>query len=293
MPYERRITRENPTAFLFLPDKSGSMGEEFGGNKSRGNNKAPTKADRVNDTLNRQLANITIECSDQGEVVKDYFDVAVIEYGNPTVQSAWKGELAGEDFVPVSRLKDSPLRVETRTIEQANDAGDIDEVEVKHPVWFDPESNGGTPMCEALELGHDYLKPWIDRHQESFPPVAVNVTDGKATDGDPRPAADKLRGLSTKDGDILLFNIHISSADRKPILYPDSTDGLSSESARHLFEMSSPLPPIFQEGLRGEGYEVGPGSRGYVFHADAVEMIRSIQSLIGTTLKQKRLPEAG
>lgn len=292
MPYEQRITRENPTAFLFNRDKSNSMAEKFGGNRTQRRDNVPTKADRVNDTLNRQLANITIECSDRGEVVKDYFDVAVIEYGGSDVQSAWKGELAGEKFVPVSRLKDAPLRIETRTVEQANDAGDIDEHEVKHPVWFDPESDGGTPMCEALELSHDYLKTWVNQHQESFPPVVINVTDGKSTDGDPRPAAERLRNLSTKDGDLLLFNIHISSADRRPILYPGSADGLPSEPAQQLFEMSSPLPSIFQEGLRQEGYEVGPDSRGYVFHADAVEMIRSIQSLIGTTLKQKRLPEA-
>jgi uncharacterized sporulation protein YeaH/YhbH (DUF444 family) len=49
MPYEEHMTRENPSAILFLRDISGSMGEEFGGENSK------TKAERLNTALRAHL----------------------------------------------------------------------------------------------------------------------------------------------------------------------------------------------------------------------------------------------
>jgi len=285
MPYEEHMTRENPSAILFLRDISDSMGEEFGGENSK------TKAERLNTALNRQIANITIACAKSGEEVRDYFDVGVVEYQGGNVDSAWTGDLSGRDLVPVSDLKDNPLRVETRTVEKVDDAGQVREVETKFPVWFEPQNGSGTPMCEALKFSYDLLEPWVDQHQDSFPPLVINVTDGRATDGDPQPGAEKLQSLSTNDGNVVLFNIHISSVNHPPTIFPASKSQLPSEhSAREhsarLFEMSSPLPSVYQKGIQKKGYEVTSDSRGYVFHAGAVEMVQTIQALIGTPKKQ-------
>ena len=111
-------------------------------------------------------------------------------------------------------------------------------------------------------------------HPDAFPPIVINITDGEATDGDPRPPAEALRTLATTDGNILLFNMHLSSRSGTPILYPESETGLPDEFARQLFQMSSLLPAAIQEEARKAGYTIGPQSRGFVFNVEIVEMIQ-------------------
>lgn len=102
------------------------------------------------------------------------------------------------------------------------------------------------------------------------------LTDGEATDDnrDPRPAAEAVRALSTMDGNVLLFNLHLSSHPGAPILYPESESGLPDAFARQLFQMSSLLPPHIREAAHSAGYTVGPQARGFVFNADIVEVIK-------------------
>jgi hypothetical protein len=42
---------------------------------------------------------------------------------------------------------------------------------------------------------------------------------------------------------------------------------------RQLYEMSSVLPDMMRRRASEKGYEVEPGARGYVLHADAASMI--------------------
>jgi hypothetical protein len=48
--------------------------------------------------------------------------------------------------------------------------------------------------------------------------------------------------------------------------------------------MSSVLPPQLQEAARSEGFRVEPGTRGFVFNADLVSVIRFLD--IGTRAAQ-------
>jgi hypothetical protein len=48
--------------------------------------------------------------------------------------------------------------------------------------------------------------------------------------------------------------------------------------------MSSPLPPRLLEAARAENFPAGPGSRGFVFNADLVSVIRFLD--IGTRVSQ-------
>ena len=50
-------------------------------------------------------------------------------------------------------------------------------------------------MCAALEYVRTSWRPWCASHPGSFPPVVIHLTDGEATDGDPEPAAEALKGL--------------------------------------------------------------------------------------------------
>ena len=114
----------------------------------------------------------------------------------------------------------------------------------------------------------------------SFPPVAINITDGESTDGDPSAAAARLQSLGTADGNVLLFNLHLSSTRTAPIVFPDGEVQLPDQFARLLFGMSSALPEMMRRAAADEGYSVSAGSRGFAFNADLVSLVKFLE--IGT-----------
>lgn len=279
MAYTAEISRANPSCLLFLIDQSGSMGEPFGGEVGR------SKAERLADAINRLLYELTIRCTkDQTEGIRNYYDVGVIGYWNDQerhhVGPVLGGELAGRDLIPIREVGDNPARVEERRRKVEDGVGGLIEETTKFAIWFDPVANGGTPMCQALHHAHALLQPWIQSHPHSFPPIVINITDGEATDGDPRLPAEALRTLATADGNILLFNLHLSSRPGVPVLYPENETGLPDAFAQQLFQMSSLLAPHLCEAASSAGYVVGPQSRGFVFNADIVEVIKFLD--IGT-----------
>src|SRR5262249_59678871 len=93
-------------------------------------------------------------------------------------------------------------------------------------------------------------------------------------------AGSELRMLSSKDGGVLLFNAHLSSRSDRPIEFPDKEDGLPDDFARLLFRMSSRLPGKIQAAAKSEGFPVSDSTRGFVFNADLVSVIRFLD--IGT-----------
>jgi len=272
VPYVAEINRTNPTCLLFLIDQSSSMAGSFGGSPGK------TKADGVADAVNRLLQNLALKCA-KSDGIRDYFHVGVIGYGDG-VHSALGGALAGRHLVPVSEFANNPLRVEPRRRKVDDGAGGLIEQSFKFPVWFEPVADGQTPMFQALTLAAQILQEFITHSPECYPPLVVNVTDGQASDADPRPAAAAIRELATADGPVLLFNAHLSSAPVPPVVFPARAEGLADRYARHLFKMSSPLPPQMLEAARADGFEVADGARGFAFNADLVSVIRFLD--IGT-----------
>src|SRR5262249_22818345 len=179
-----------------------------------------------------------------------------------------------------SAVANHPARIEERTKKEDDGAGGIAEIKVKFPVWFDAKAAGSTPMCEALKLAHSTLQKWVEAHPYSFPPIAINITDGEATDGDPAVDAEALGNLSTQDGNLLLFNCHISGTAGESVLFADHEEGLPDQFAKLLFSMSSTLPEAIRESAQREGFRVSEKSRGFAFNADLVELIRFLD--IGT-----------
>jgi hypothetical protein len=277
MPYVAEISRTNPTCFLFLVDQSSSMLEPFGGQPSR------PKAEGVADAINRLLQNLVLKCA-KSEGIRDYFYVGVIGYGGTEAVSALGGRLAGQTLVPVSAAANNPLRVEQRTRKVDDGAGGLVSQRFKFPVWLEPRGAGKTPMCAALALARQYLEDFLGRFPACYPPLVINITDGMCTDGDPLPPAHELQGLSTSDGPALLFNAHVSSRVAAPVEFPATEDGLPDNFARLLFRMSSPLPPRLLEAARAEGFAGMPGTRGFVFNADLVSVVRFLD--IGTRVAQ-------
>lgn len=148
------------------------------------------------------------------------------------------------------------------------------------PVWLDPVSDGGTPMVRALQVATKVVTAWTARFRDSFPPIVINLTDGVSTDGDPRQAAAALRSTRTDDGQVLLFNVHLSGGPVGEVAFPSSAKSLPDAYATMLFEMSSELPAQLAEAAGVAGYRIGPGARGFLYNAKAVAVTEFLD--IGT-----------
>ena len=148
-------------------------------------------------------------------------------------------------------------------------------------------ASGTTPMNQALAQAKSVIETWLSQHPDCFPPIVINITDGEATDGDPSNAAEEIRRLKSNDGDVLLFNIHLSSQKgQQAIEYPASDTGLPDPYAHQLFRMSSVLPSQMAANASREGSSAGEGARGFVFNAEMQEVIKALD--IGTRPSELR-----
>lgn len=272
MSYSAEISRTNPSCFLFVIDQSGSMADPFGGEAGK------RKADGVADALNRLLQNLVIKCA-KTEGVRDYYYIGVIGYG-AQVGSAFLGNIAGRELVPISEVAANPARIEERTKKVEDGAGGLVEQMVKFPIWIEPIANQGTPMRKAMTMAETTLKSFVAAHPDAFPPIVIHITDGESTDGDPTEAMRNVTNIQTSDGNVLLFNVHLSSSSSQPIAYPNSSDALPDKYAQLLFDTASELTPFMLSIAREQGYNPEAGARGFVFNGDLALVIQSLD--IGT-----------
>jgi hypothetical protein len=278
MPYSAEISRRNPTCFLFLIDQSGSMSAPFG------NAVGLSKAQALADAINRLLDALVDRCT-KGEQVLDRYFIGVIGYG-ARVDFALGGALQGRSLVPVSELAQHPLRVEDRKRREYDGAGGLVEVTMKFPIWFEPQADNGTPMRAALERARQVVADFVQQHPNCYPPLVFHITDGEATDASPpevEQAGRAVQAVSSQDGAVLLFNMHLSDKPVQPIWFPVNEHDLPDDFARLLFRMSSELPAPMLAAARRllEGQRpLQEHARGFVFNADLVSVIQFLD--IGT-----------
>lgn len=278
MAYSKRIDRAHPTCIMFLIDQSGSMNDPIPGSENK------PKAVAATDALNKCLRELTLKCPREEGQVKNYFFIGAIGYGL-TVGPAFTGSFSGKDLVPISELADTPTRVEERTKREDDGAGGVLERSIRFPIWFDPIANGQTPMCVAFQKAQSILQQWLNdpAHRDCYPPIVINITDGEATDGDPSFNAESMKQLSTDDGNVLLFNIHVSSSSvLTPIFYPNEENELPDAYAKLLFRMSSQLTEKMKEDINASGIQIKDNSRAFVFNADITAMIKALETGTGT-----------
>jgi hypothetical protein len=259
MSYQAEISRDHPTCFLFVIDQSGSMDEKTESGRS--------KAKFVADVLNKTIYTLVTNCS-KADGIRNYFDIGVLAYSGSTVATGFGGDLSNSIVHPINLIGEKPLRVEERIKKIDDGAGGIVDQKTKFPIWFDPQSAGGTPMSAALTKTLEVIADWCNAHVHSYPPTILHVTDGQSTDGAPEAVADGLRQLSTDDGQCLLFNLHVTVGGGDEVLFPTSEAGLIDEYSRMLFRMSSPLPLHLAKFAGEKGYSITEGSRGFIFNGD-------------------------
>lgn len=270
MAYTAEVSRVHPGCVLFLLDESYSMSDRMG---------SGSKADAVAAILNRTLQDLIVRCAKE-DGIRDYFDVGVLGYHSERVRNGLDGALDSKTFHPISHFESHPLRLEERMRKMDDGAGGLVEHPVKFPVWYEPHTEGGTPMRAALTKVAEDLAVWCDAHPASFPPVVLHLTDGESTDGNPEPVAEAIRQLQTDDGNVVLMNIHISPVSDRRIEFPDRDDDLPNRAAKLLFGMSSMLPAGMVAVARDMNYPVTDASRAFMFNAQSTDIVQFFE--IGT-----------
>jgi hypothetical protein len=86
--------------------------------------------------------------------------------------------------------------------------------------------------------------------------------------------------LATTDGNVLVFNVHLSEVAAMPVQYPDREDGLPDDLAKRLFRMSSVLPESSRNLAATLDLAVNEDSRGFVFNSDMAALVQFLD--IGT-----------
>jgi hypothetical protein len=265
MAYGQRIDRRHPGCIIFLLDQSGSMAEPVGDQPSV--SKAQALAAAVNDLLQ----SIVRRCvKDEDGPPRPYYDLGIIGYGDEAMP-LFGGSLQGRYLASVAEVA-----------EAAQTVRGIDGTE--RPVWFTPVANNRTAMCAALDLAGQVAHGWIGLHGNSFPPIVFNISDGKATDGEPKEWAQRLRNLHTADGELLLFNINLSASAQRPILFPSDPRVLPDDYSKRMFGLSSPLPDLMRRQAVERGIKAEPGARGFVCNGDMSTVIQALA--VGTALDQ-------
>ena len=248
-PYTAQITRNTPTAFIFLVDQSISMQENtnlFG--------EEMTMAEAAARIVNQQINELVLRCIKSNEV-RHYYDIAVIGYGEEAY-SGWNGDLEDRDFVSPEELRDHPYK-KIITREEKRTRKGVVVKEIEKVQWVEARHNGSwTHLHKAFGKAQQLLNQWMEKHhnKDCYPPTIINITDGMFN-GAPKDRvlqqANELKSMFTNDGNVILFNIHFTSyKSEKEVVCPIDISELNGDNyAETLFQMSSLLPERYNEDI--------------------------------------------
>lgn len=256
--YTAQITRNTPTAFIFLVDQSVSMSRMTILNGER-----ITLAEAVARIVNNQINELVCRCIKTTEV-RHYYDIAVIGYGHEAY-SGWNGLLGDRYFVSPEELKNNPYKRITVKEEKRTRKG-IQVKEVEKVQWIEAKCDGNwTHLHYAFDKAKELLEEWMETHHDKdcYPPTIINITDGQfnhATREHVVQQANELKSMFTNDGNVLLWNIHVTPDSVEQILLPTAKKELNGDTySESLYDMSSLLPYKYNQAianLRGENNDV-------------------------------------
>jgi len=205
----------------------------------------------VSDVINSTIDEIIIRCQ-KADGILDYFNIAVIGYGENDCTNLLKRNYAGKFWYKPSDLKSNYL--ETKIFKQeVVIRGRIYQEERQQKIWIKPTANGKTPMKKALIMAKELIEEWVKDNEYSFPPIIINIVGSKVSDVNNYyeliDIAKDIKRIKTNDGNVLLFNCHISNNNIPPVIFPKSeVEILDGDFFSYiLFVMSSDIPEIYFE----------------------------------------------
>lgn len=247
-PYTAKITRNTPTAFIFLVDQSVSMKRI-----TTLNGEQMSLAEAVARIVNNQINELVYRCIKTTEV-RHYYDIAIIGYGHE-VYSGWNGVLAGRDFVSPEELKNNPFKKIIVKEEKRTRKGTMIK-EIEKVQWLEARCDGKwTHVHQAFDKAKALLDQWMLEHHEKdcYPPTIINITDGQfnhATREQIVQQANELKAMFTNDGNVLLWNIHITPNNFEQVMLPIGKEELKGDKySELLYDMSSLLPTRYNQAI--------------------------------------------
>ena len=268
-------SRRHKKLFIFLLDQSWSMQDPLA-------HGSISKVHELVTAVNACLHDLCVSCATPTGF-EDSCDVAIIRYGTdedakPIIESALIGPLASKELVTIREIADNPARLEQCiTLMQDEKTGELVEIPLRVPVWIDPLTSGATPICSAICKACEIIDEWIPQHEQSCPPIVINITDGESSEGDPIPYADALKQRGTDNGNVLFFNCCLSSGPADPLLFKGNGARMPDDFARSLYQMSSPLPESIVERARREGQDCEPNARGMAYNVDKAALTKFLR----------------
>jgi len=265
--YEKRMASADPGLLVLLVDHSFSMSDpivQTGTNPMR-------KIDAAAWGTNNFLYNITQKCSGESKY-KDYLSIAVISYGDEVGSALTK--IPYENFpVSVNEIVDAFYK-------EIDDPQEVNGEPGSPLEWINTEQRlgGRTPMKLAFTKAEEIIKKWLPGHENSFPPIICNISDGIANDinhddegfGSIIAVCKEIQELKTNDGNAIIANCHITDKEIRRLEYPCRTevDTVDDFLAQLLFEMSSDIPDTMRERGKKLGIEIKDCSKFFVYGAD-------------------------
>ena len=254
--YNQLALPGSPQLMIILIDQSSSMSEIFFSEEGKDYSFARVAKNAVDSFLYEILSGCI-----SGNEIRPFVDLAIIGYG-ASIRSA-------TPKIPMDQLPFSVAELQTTFIKKNEaDDGDVGYHAPLRYEWIEEISDGATSMLAALEKAKEITEKWITTHQDSFPPVILNITDGMATDdpiliervqryslGDLSALplvtiVKEIQKLSTNDGNVLVCNAQLSGENQNTlggITYPTNVRNTDDPYTKLLFEMSSVIPDTLLE----------------------------------------------
>lgn len=289
IPYTAQITRNTPTAFIFLVDHSVSMQQ-----KTTLYGEEMTMAEAAARIVNNQINELVLRCVKMGET-RHYYDIAVVGYGE-VAYSGWQGELEKRKFVSPEELKNHPYtKITTR--KEVRTRNGIQVKEVEQVQWVSAHYFGNwTHYHAAFDYARNLLDEWMKEHHDKdcYPPTVIHITDGEfnhATKEEVMQKANELKSMFTNDGNVILFNIHFTAnKSALPVACPIDKDELEGNVyAETLFDLSSLLPERYNQDIARCLNDNRPGRHVAMgVNADATTLIKLMDIGTPTNISQNQ-----
>jgi hypothetical protein len=259
-PTRTHFSVAHPGLVVILKDESGSTDKEI---------QSIQIATLIAASLNLLLRELVLLARDDEGGVQDVLRFACLGYSGSGVEPCFVGPLAARNSIRVTDLSTGFSRIEEVTTPSG--------ATLKNPIWVESKSLGGTPMVAAFTRALHLVEEFARDHPDSAPPIIINITDGKSTDGDIRLVTEKIRQVRTHHGPAVVFNIHVSPNCARQILFPAAPPRDAGTYAPRMYEASSELPAhMYQEALRLE-LPVSPGARALCVNADPVCLLQALK----------------
>lgn len=263
---EMQWSSATPGLLIILVDQSGSMMKPYDGEDSR----TQFAAKAVN-----RVINTIIQKNFDGKQPKNRCFITVIGY-DAEVKKLTSGFL--------QKLEENPLRVEEVTKKVSDGAGGLVEIKVKMPIWIEPiDKDRWTNMTGAFLMAKETVEAWMADKPENPAPVIINISDGRPyydkkeiseCEKETIDVVNEIKAIDTNDGKIQIFNAMLGDGEK--VIFPTSVDGLVSDEAKFLYEISTEIPEAYRSAAEKNELKYEAGARGAIYNADAEHLVKLI-----------------